>query len=381
VKSRDIYGADHDDFRVAVRSWLSSAVLPHTDDYAANKGFPRSLWHSAARQGLLGLEVPEAYGGTQAGDYRFNAVLLEELAAINVALASCLSIHFDVVSGYLVHLTSDEQRDRWLPGFCSGDLVSAIAMTEPGGGSDLAALRTQAVRDGDAWVLNGAKTFITNGGSADVVVVAARTSSSGAKGISLFLVEADREGFRRGRTLDKVGLPEADTAELFFDDVRVPGANLIGQLDRGFAHMMSHLPQERLGCAITNLANAAQLLGETVQYCRERTAFGSSIAAMQHNKFLLADLATSVDVAQAFVDQCITRHASGQLSATDAAKAKLCTSQVQNEVLDHCVQLHGGYGFMNEYRVARAWKDARVTKIWGGSNEIMREVIGRDLIG
>jgi long-chain-acyl-CoA dehydrogenase len=253
-------------------------------------------------------------------------------------------------------------------------------MTEPSGGSDLAALRTTAVRDGDDWVINGSKTFITNGYSADLVVVAARTApEKKAKGITLFGVETAKAGFSRGRKLDKVGQDESDTAEMSFTDLRCTDADIIGELDQGFIHMMQNLPQERLGCAVSNLAHARQILEETLQYAKDRKAFGQGVGSFQHNKFLLAELVTQVDVTQAYVDQCVVAHSAGELTSVDAAKAKWWTSQVQNEILDHCVQLHGGYGFMNEYRVARAWRDARVSKIWAGSNEIMKELIGRDL--
>jgi long-chain-acyl-CoA dehydrogenase len=253
-------------------------------------------------------------------------------------------------------------------------------MTEPSGGSDLAALRTTAVRDGDDWVINGSKTFITNGYSADLIVVAARTSpEKKAHGITLFGIEASRPGYSRGRKLDKVGQDEADTAEIFFEDVRVTDAEIIGELDGGFIHMMKKLPQERLNCAISNLAHAKQILLETLVYTKERKAFGQAVGSFQHNKFVLADLFTKIDVSQAYIDQCVVAHADGTLTAVDAAKAKYWTSEIQGVVLDQCVQLHGGYGYMNEYRVARAWRDARGTRIWAGSNEIMRELIGRDL--
>ncbi len=377
---RTLFSPDHDDFRGAVREFLDRHVRPHAEEFVAAKGWPRALWREAGKQGFLGLEVPEVYGGSAAGDYRFNAVLGEELAKVNAALSSCFGIHFDIVAPYLVDLTTEEQKHRWLPGFCSGDIVTAIGMTEPSGGSDLAALRTTAVRDGDAWVLNGSKTFITNGYSADLVVVAARTSPERkAKGITLFGVEAGMAGFTRGTKLDKVGQEESDTAELYLDDVRVPAENVIGEVDRGFIHMMERLPQERLGAAVSNLAHAAQILSETVDYTKERKAFGQAVGSFQHNKFLLAELVTRIEVSQAYVDQCVAAHAAGELTAVDAAKAKWWSAEVQNDVLDACVQLHGGYGFMNEYRVARAWRDARVTKIWAGSNEIMKELIGRDL--
>ena len=380
---RTIYDEDHEAFRASVKEFLDRQVVPNLEEHAAQKAIPREFWLEAGKQGFLGLEVPETYGGQieeGAGDYRFNAVLTEELAKVNMALPSCVGIHADIVAPYLVHLTTDEQKKRWLPGFCTGELLTAIGMTEPSGGSDLAALKTTAVRDGDYWVLNGSKTFITNGYSADLVIVAARTSpEKKARGITLFGVETDRPGFSRGRKLDKVGQDESDTAELFFEDLRVSDDDIIGELDGGFIHMMTFLPQERLGSAITNLAHAAQILDETLQYCKERKAFGQSIGHFQHNKFLLAELYTQVEVTQAYLDQCVLAHTRHELTPIDAAKAKWWSAQVQSEVLDHCVQLFGGYGYMNEYRVARAWRDARVTKIWAGTNEIMKELIGRDL--
>ncbi|BDB62809.1 MULTISPECIES: acyl-CoA dehydrogenase family protein [Rhodococcus] len=377
---RTVYGDDHEAYRHSVREFLARWFEPLAADVRANRALPREFWLAAGKHDLLGLEVPERYSGVEAGDYRFNAVLIEELAKMNAALASSVSIHCDVVAPYLVHLTTDEQKARWLPGLCSGDVLTAIGMTEPGGGSDLAALKTTAVRDGNGWLLSGAKTFITNGYSADLVIIPARTSpSKKAKGITLFGVDTSLPGFERGRKLDKVGQDEADTAELFLDRVRVTDDDVIGELDRGFIHMMSFLPQERLGCAIANLAHAAQILLETIDYCRERKAFGQSIGTFQHNKFLLAELVTQLDVTQAYVDRCIEAHSEGKLTPIDAAKAKWWTAEIQNRILDHCVQLHGGYGYMNEYRVARAWRDARVTKIWAGSNEIMKELIGRDL--
>jgi len=377
---REIFDEDHEAFRSSVKEFLDREVTPHLEEHADRHGLPREFWKAAGAQGFLGLEVPEEYGGMEANDYRFNAVLTEELAKVNMTLPSCVGIHADIVAPYLVHLTNDEQKKRWLPDFCSGDLLTAIGMTEPGGGSDLAGLKTTAVRDGDDWVINGAKTFITNGGSADLVVVAASTDKEKrAKGISLFGVDTKSDGFSVGRVLDKVGQDESDTAELAFEDVRVSNDDLIGELDTGFISMMQFLPQERLGSAITNLAHAAQILEETVEYTKERKAFGQAIGSFQANQFLLAELVTQVEVTQAYVDVCIMKHTRGELTPVDAAKAKWWTSQVQNDVLDHCVQLHGGYGYMNEYRVARAWRDARVTKIWAGSNEIMKMLIGRDL--
>ncbi len=377
---RGIYDDDHEAFRSSVKEFLDREVVPHLDEHARDHGLPREFWLAAGKQGLLGLEVPEEYGGAGAGDFRFNAVLTEELAKVNMTLPSCVGIHTDIVAPYLVHLTTEEQRQRWLPRMCTGELLTAIGMTEPSGGSDLAALKTTAVRDGDTWIINGSKTFITNGGSADLVLVAARTSpEKKAKGISLFAVDTTSDGFSVGRVLDKVGQDESDTAELAFDDVRVSNDDLVGELDTGFIAMMKFLPQERLGSAVTNLAHAAQVLDETVEYAKQRTAFGQPIGSFQNTQFLLAELVTRVEVTQAYVDQCVLAHLRGELTAVDAAKAKWWTSQVQNDVLDHCVQVFGGYGYMNEYRVARAWRDARVTKIWAGSNEIMKLLIARDL--
>jgi len=377
---RNLYGDDHEAFRLTARAFVERSLMPRAEQFIRARAIDRDAWHEAGKQGLLGLEVPEVYGGSEADDFRFNAVLGEELSKFNAAASSCFGIHTDCVAPYLVDLGTQEQKERWLPGFCSGDIITAIAMTEPSGGSDLAALKSTAVRDGDDWILNGSKTFITNGYQADLVVVAARTSpEKGARGISLLGVETGMAGFERGRKLDKVGQTESDTAELFFTDVRVPRANLIGEVDRGFIAMMERLPQERIGGAVANTAHAQQILVETIAYAKERKAFGQTIGSFQHNKFLIAELVTKLEVTQAYVDDCVQAHAEGKLSAVDAAKAKWWSAQVQNEVLDACVQLYGGYGFMNEYRVARAWRDARVTKIWAGSNEIMKELIGRDL--
>jgi len=377
---RSIYNEDHEAFRASVREFLDREVRPNLDQYLEDHALPRELWLAAGKAGLLGLEIPEQYGGMEANDYRFNAVIAEEFSGVNMALSSCLGIHSDIVAPYLVHLTTEEQRERWLPRFCTGEMTTAIAMTEPGGGSDLAGLKTTAVRDGDDWILNGSKTFITNGYSADLVLVAASTSpEKKAKGITLFAVETGMEGFTRGRKLDKAGQQESDTAELFFTDVHVPADNVVGEVDKGFIHMMTFLAQERLGGACSNIAHAAQILEETIDYVKERKAFGQSVGSFQHNKFLIAELVTKIEVTQAFVDNCVMQHVEGKLTPVDAAKAKYWASDIQNDVLDHCVQLHGGYGYMNEYRVARAWRDARVTNIWAGSNEIMKEIIGRDL--
>ncbi|KQX65757.1 acyl-CoA dehydrogenase family protein [Angustibacter sp. Root456] len=377
---RTLFGPEHEALRATAREFLQRHVVPHMDEFIENRGLPREFWLEAGKQGLLGLHVPDEWGGGGSEDYLFGVVVAEEISRVSASISSCVGIHSSVCAPYLVELTTDEQKERWLPRFCTGELLCAIAMTEPSGGSDLAALKTTAVRDGDGWILNGSKTFITNGFSADLVIVAARTDpSKGAKGITLFGVEAGMEGFTRGRKLDKVGQTESDTAELFFDNVRVPDALRIGPEGRGFIAMMERLVQERVGAAIANTAHASQILDETIEYVKQRHAFGQPVGSFQHNKFKVAELKTQIDVTQAFVDQCVLAHAAGELSAADAAKAKWWSAQVQNDVLDECVQLHGGYGYMNEYRVARAWRDARVTKIWAGSNEIMKELIGRDL--
>jgi alkylation response protein AidB-like acyl-CoA dehydrogenase len=377
---RTIFNEDHNAFRESCRTFVDRTLRPHQEKHIANHELGREVWLELGRQGLLGLNVPAEYGGAGVEDVRFSLILAEELSRLAFAYSSCVGIHTNCIAPYLVDLGTEEQKQRWLPKFCTGELITALAMTEASGGSDLAALKSRAVPDGTDWILNGSKTFITNGASADLVLVAARTSSDkGAKGITLFAVEADMAGFERGRKLDKVGQPEADTSELFFDDVGVPAANVIGEIDQGFGYMMHRLVAERIGSAVNNIAHARQILDETLDYVKERKAFGTAIGSFQANKFTLAELQTLADVTQAFVDQCVLQAAHGTLTAVDAAKAKWWSAQAQNDILDACVQLWGGYGYMNEYRVARAWADARVAKIWAGSNEIMKELIGRDL--
>jgi alkylation response protein AidB-like acyl-CoA dehydrogenase len=377
---RTIFDEDHDAFRESCRTFVDRTLRPHQEKHIADHELGREVWLELGKQGLLGLNVPAEYGGAGVDDVRFSLILAEELSRLAFAYSSCVGIHTNCIAPYLVDLGTEEQKQRWLPKFCTGELITALAMTEASGGSDLAALKSRAVPDGTDWILNGSKTFITNGASADLVLVAARTSSDkGAKGITLFAVEADMAGFERGRKLDKVGQPEADTSELFFDDVRVPATNVIGEIDQGFGYMMQRLVVERIGSAVNNIAHARQILGETLDYVKERKAFGTAIGSFQANKFTLAELQTLTDVTQTFVDQCVLEAAHGTLTAVDAAKAKWWSAQAQNDILDSCVQLWGGYGYMNEYRVARAWADARVAKIWAGSNEIMKELIGRDL--
>lgn len=377
---RTIFDEDHDTFRASCRTFVDRSLRPDQEKHIANHEFGRQMWLDLGRHGFLGLNVPEAYGGSGVDDPRFMLILAEELSKLAFAYSSCVGIHADCVPPYLVELGTPEQKARWLPKLCSGEMITAIAMTEPSGGSDLAALRTTAVRDGDAWVINGSKTFITNGYSADLVIVAARTSpEKGARGITLFAVEAGMPGFERGRKLDKVGQPESDTAELFFSDVRVGDEQVIGEVDAGFGYMMQRLVVERIGAAVNNLSHARQILDETLVYVQERQAFGQPVGSFQANKFTLAELVTKADVSQAFVDACVMEQVHGRLTPVDAAKAKWWAAEVQNDILDACVQLWGGYGYMNEYRVARAWSDARVSQIWAGTNEIMKELIGRDL--
>ena len=377
---RTIFHEDHDAFRESCRTFVDRTLRPHQEKHIANHELGREVWLELGRKGLLGLNVPEEYGGAGADDVRFSLILAEELSRLAFAYSACVGIHTNCIAPYLVDLGTEEQKQRWLPKFCSGELITALAMTESSGGSDLAALKSRAVPEGTGWILSGSKTFITNGASADLVLVAARTSpDKGAKGITLFAVEADMAGFERGRKLDKVGQPEADTSELFLEDVRVPAANVIGEIDQGFGYMMHRLVAERIGSAVNNIAHARQILEETLDYVKERKAFGTAIGSFQANKFTLAELQTLAEVTQAFVDQCVLEAVHGRLTAVDAAKAKWWSAQAQNDILDACVQLWGGYGYMNEFRVARAWADARVAKIWAGSNEIMKELIGRDL--
>ena len=380
---RNIYDEDHEAFRSSAREFVERTLAPRAEEMIRDHVIARDIWLEAGKQGFFGLCIPEEYGGAGIDDYRFNAIFAEEISKFTAAVASCFGIHSDVTAPYIVSLGTEEQKQKYLPRVATGELILAIGMTEPSGGSDLANLKSTAVKADDGsgdWILNGSKTFITNGHQCDVAVVAARTDpSKGAKGISLFLVEAGTEGFTKGNKLDKVGQVESDTSELFFDNVRLPADALLGPQDLGFIAMMKHLPQERIGNAIANIANAKQILAETIQYSKDRKAFGQPIGSFQHNTFKIAEMVTKIEVSEAYIDDCVAAHAEGKLSAVDAAKAKWWAAQIQCEVLDECVQLHGGYGYMNEYRVARAWRDARVHKIWAGSNEIMTMIIGRDL--
>jgi len=375
-----VYEEEHEAFRDLVRAFVGKHVTPFHEQWELDGMVDREVWLEGGRAGLLGLDLPERYGGGGVRDFRYNAVLNEEIVRAG-ATGVGFFLHNDVVAPYLRDLANEEQQARWLPGFTAGELISAIAMTEPGAGSDLQGIATSAVRDGDEFVVNGSKTFITNGILADLVIVAARTdpNAPGSQGLSLLVLEREMPGFIRGRNLDKVGMKAQDTAELFFDDVRVPVANLLGELNRGFAHLLGNLPQERLSIATGAVAAAETMLEMTLEYVKGRRAFGTPIGSFQHNRFTLAELATKVQIARVFLDSCIGELNAGRLTAVDAAMAKWWTTDLQNVVADACLQLHGGYGYMSEYPISKAWRDGRVQSIYGGTNEIMKEIIGRSL--
>lgn len=377
---RDLYGPDHEAFRETVRTFLAKEVAPHHERWEKDGVVDREVWRSAGRRGLLGMAVGEEYGGGGTDDFRYSAVLIEEFARAG-ASGLALSLHNDIVGPYLTRLATEEQKRRWLPGFVSGDLVTAIAMTEPGAGSDLQGIRTTATDRGDHYLLNGAKTFVSNGILADLVVVVARTTPEGGSGgQSLLVVERGTEGFERGRNLDKIGQKAQDTAELFFHDVRVPKENLLGEENRAFTHLMDNLAQERLAIAVGAAAAAEEILDVTTRYVKEREAFGRPLATLQHIRFEIAEMATETAVTRTFLDRCVTEHSRGGLDAVHASMAKWWATELQKRVADRCLQLHGGYGYMTEYRVARAFVDGRVQTIYGGTTEIMKEIIGRSLL-
>ncbi|MCG6500235.1 acyl-CoA dehydrogenase family protein, partial [Kitasatospora sp. A2-31] len=363
---RDIYTEEHEDFRATVRAFLAKEVLPHYDRWERAGIVDRSAWLAAGRQGLLGIAVPEEYGGGGSADFRYAAVLAEEFARAGAA-GLAIGLHNDIIGPYLTSLATEEQKRRWLPGFCSGELVTAIAMTEPGTGSDLQGIRTHAVDRGDHYLLNGAKTFISNGILSDLVVVVARTTpEGGARGLSLLVVERGMPGFERGRNLDKIGQKAQDTAELFFEDVRVPKENLLGEEHQGFVYLMQNLAQERLTIAASAIAGAEHLVELTTGYVKQREAFGRPLAKLQHVRFEIAELATECAVTRAFVDRCITEHNRYALTPADASMAKWWATELQKRTADRCLQLHGGYGYMAEYPVARAFTDGRIQTIYGG---------------
>ena len=379
---RSLFDADHEAFRESFRAFLDKEVVPHLAEWDAAGIVPREVFAAAGRSGFLGMDVPEELGGGGVADFRFNTVIAEETMRAGAAGAGLgISLHNDICLPYFLAYCDDEQRKRWLPGIASGELITAIAMTEPGIGSDLASMSTTARRDGDEYVVNGAKTFITNGINADLVITAVKTDPSQRhKGMSLLVLERGMPGFERGRNLDKIGQHAQDTAELSFTDVRVPRANLLGPDEgQGFTQLVTNLPQERLSIAISGVAAARTALEQTLAYVKERKAFGQPIGSFQNSKFVLAELATEIDIAEHYVDDCVRALNAGELTAVDASKAKWWCTELQGRTVDRCLQLHGGYGYMNEYPIARAFTDARITRIYGGTTEIMKEVVGRDL--
>ncbi|MET0187511.1 MAG: acyl-CoA dehydrogenase family protein [Pseudonocardia sediminis] len=379
---RTLYESDHTDFREAYRAFVEKEIAPNLEKWESDSIVPRELFTTAGSSGFLGMEIPEEFGGGGIKDFRFNAVIVEELMRANASAAGLgLTLHTDIVLPYFLAYSNDEQKKRWLPGIASGELITAIAMTEPGIGSDLASMSTTAIRDGDHYVVNGAKTFITNGINADLMITAVKTDPSQKhKGMSLLVLERGMEGFERGRNLDKLGQHAQDTAELSFTDVKVPVANLLGDEEgKGFTQLVTNLPQERLSIGIAGVAAARAALDQTLAYVKERKAFGSPIGSFQNSKFVLAEMDTEIDIAEHYVDDCVRALNAGELTAIDASKAKYWCTELQGRVVDRCLQLHGGYGYMNEYPIAKAYADARITRIYGGTTEIMKEVIGRGL--
>lgn len=378
--TRALYNEDHELFRDSVRAFITSEVAPYDSTWERQGVVDRSMYRKAGEAGLLLFATPEKYGGAGIDDWRFNAIVNEEFGRSGYASAGLgIALQNDILGPYMLYSADDDQRARWLSALTSGERIGAIAMSEPGTGSDLAGIRARAVRDGDDYVLNGSKTFISNGQNADIVLVAARTSDDRHRGLTLLVVERDMPGFERGRNLEKLGLHGQDTSELHFADVRVPLANRIGAEGDGFYQLMRYLPQERLSLAVTAVASAEGVLAHTMEYVTQRQAFGKPVGTFQNSRFLLAELHTEVDIARVFIDHCVSLHTQGRLTAVRAAKAKWWTTELQVRVADRCLQLHGGYGYTREYPVSRAFADARVQTIYGGTTEIMKEIIGRDL--
>ncbi|HEY6422653.1 MAG TPA: acyl-CoA dehydrogenase family protein [Pseudonocardiaceae bacterium] len=378
---RRLHEAEHEAFRDSVRAFLDKEVTPHLEVWDAEGIVPRELFTTAGAAGFLGMAVPEEFGGGGVSDFRFNAVLGEEVMRAGAAGAGLgLSLHNDICLPYFLDLATEEQRRRWLPGIASGELITAIAMTEPGMGSDLASMTSTALRRSDHYLVNGSKTFITNGINADLVITAVKTDPRQRhQGMSLIVLERGMDGFERGRNLAKLGQHAQDTAELFFRDVQVPVGNLLGVQGSGFAHLVDRLPQERLSIAVSGVAGARTALELTLAYVKDRKAFDQPLGSFQNTRFRLAEMATEIDIAQTYLDRCIEALNDGELTAADAAKAKWWCTELQGRVVDTCLQLHGGYGYMLEYPIARAYADARITRIYGGTTEIMKEVIGRAL--
>jgi acyl-CoA dehydrogenase len=376
---RDLFETEHEDFRRSVRTFMEREVQPNIEKWDAEGIVPRDLWLKAGEAGLLCFDVPEAYGGPGVDDFRYNVIVSEEQSRIG-ASGPGFSVHSDIIVPYLITLATDEQKQRWLPGCVTGETITAIAMTEPGAGSDLQGVRTSAVDKGDHYVLNGSKTFISNGILADLVIVVARTDpDAGHQGYSLLVVERGMEGFERGRNLDKIGLHGQDTAELSFTDVIVPKENLLGELGQGFIYLMMNLPQERLIIAAQAAAACQYIYEICIDYAKTREAFGKPIGKFQHNRFLIAEMATEARVVQTFVDDCVKKHLTGDLDSVGASMAKWWATELQNSMVSRGVQLHGGYGYMLEYPIARAFQDSRISTIYGGTTEIQKEIIGRSL--
>ena len=378
---RGLFDDDHEMFRGAFRSFVEAEMVPNLEQWERDGIVSRTVWEVAGKHGFLAFDIPESYGGPGVADFRYNVVVAEELCRAGVFAAGAgFTLHSDVTLPYMIEYGTEEQKQRWLPGMADGSLITAVAMTEPGMGSDLASMKTTAIRDGDTYVVNGSKTFITNGILSDVVIVAAKTDPNERhKGVSLIVLERGMEGFERGRNLDKIGLHAQDTAELFFNDVRVPAENLLGSEGQGFYQLVANLPRERLGIATAAVAHATAAFDWTLDYCKERTAFGQPIGTFQNTRFKLAEMHTELSIAQTFTDECVRGLNAGTLTAEEASMAKWWSTELQKRVIDTCVQLHGGYGYMNEYPIARAYCDMRVTTIYGGTTEIMKEVIGRSL--
>ncbi len=377
---RKHYDDDHLAFGDAFRAFAEKEIVPDHLDWERDGISPRAVFAAAGRGGFLGMAVPDEYGGGGVDDFRFNQMLDEQIAWAGIGGTGLgLSLHNDICLPYFLSFTTDDQKRRWLPGIASGELITAVAMTEPGAGSDLAGIRTSARRDGEHYVVNGAKTFITNGINADLVITAVRTGEDRHNGLSLLVLERGMDGFDRGRNLEKLGLHSQDTAELSFSDVRVPVENLLGEEGSGFAQLTEKLPQERLSIAISAVAEARAAFDETRRYVKDRKAFGAPIASFQNTKFVLAELATELDIAQAYLDRCVDRLNSGELSAADASKAKWWCTEMQGRAVDACLQLHGGYGYMSEYPISRRYADARITRIYGGTTEIMKSVVSKSL--
>lgn len=377
--NRNLFDNEHLMFRDAFRRFVGNEIVPCHEQWEQDGVVSREVWLKAGKSGFLCMDVPEAYGGGGIKDFRYNTLVTEELTRVGASGVG-FGLHNDVVIPYFLAYATEEQKARWLPKMCRGETITAVAMTEPNAGSDLAGIRTTAVRRDDHYFLNGQKTFITNGILSDAVVVVAKTDpDAGHKGVSLLVVERGMAGFERGRNLEKIGLKAQDTAELFFNNVKVPVENLLGEEGKGFYYLMNQLPQERLSIAVIAVAACEAALEMTIKYCQERTAFGRPIGKFQNTRFKLAEMKTETQIARVFVDRCIMEHNQGQLTAEEAAMAKWWTTELQQRVIDQCVQLHGGYGYMLEYPIAKAYLDARVQTIYGGTTEIMKEVIGRGL--